>query len=157
MQLVLDDQIGRIERPAISEWPTFAWFSSTIETNTLFEAVNMTEESPGFADLRQCSELVDSGDQKRWQAAVDWFINGKNWKRSVSAELTTRINAADFEIGWCMHVRCTRKGRRLEFGATPGASFEWCGCAFIASTLVTSHATDSGCFVGFAFAAQFVR
>lgn len=44
-----DNEIGRIERPAVTEWTTFAWFSSTIETNAIFEAVNMTEESPGFA------------------------------------------------------------------------------------------------------------
>ena len=105
MQLVLDDEIGRIERPAVVELAALPRFCGAIEADALLESVDMTEERAGLADPGQARELVDGRDQEGRQAPVDRLIDGQDRQRPIPREIAGRVDAADFQIGRRMLVR----------------------------------------------------
>ena len=109
VQLVLDDEVRRIERPAIAQRPALAWLGRAIEADAVFEAINMPKESAGLAHPRQGGELVDGSDQKRRQAPIDRLVDGKDRQRPVAAEIAAGVGAANFEIGRRMLVRRARE------------------------------------------------
>ena len=84
MQLVLDDEVRRIERPAIAERPALAWLGRAVEADAIFEAIDMAEEGAGLAHPRQARELVDGSDQKRRQTPIDRLVDGKDRQRPVA-------------------------------------------------------------------------
>jgi len=58
VQLVLDDQIGRIEFGAVKQGPS-AKRGGAVKTDTLLEMVHMPEEGPAFAKPGSPANLSD--------------------------------------------------------------------------------------------------
>ena len=132
MQLVLDDQIGRIERPAVVERPAFApRLGGAVEADPFGEPVDVTEEGAGLADPGQARELVDGGDQESRQPPIDRLVDGQDRQRTIAREIAGGIGAADLQIGRRHVVRNAGKGCRLELGAAPRTSLERSGRALV--------------------------
>ena len=98
MQLVLDDEIGRVERPAIVELACPARARRRRRSPTRLEAVDMAEERAGLAYPWKAGELVDGRDQERGQAAIDRLVDGQDRQRPIAREVAGRIRAADHHI-----------------------------------------------------------
>ncbi len=64
VQFVLDNEVGRIERPAVPQRPPKARLRRTIEADAILESVDMTKERAGLADPWQCRELVYRCDEE---------------------------------------------------------------------------------------------
>ena len=78
VQFVLDDKIGRIQRPAVAQWSAFARLSRPIEADAIFETVNVPEESAGLTHPGQRCEFIDRSDQKRRKTPVDRLVDRKH-------------------------------------------------------------------------------
>ena len=158
MQLVLDDQIGRIERPAIVERSAFApGVGGAVETEAFSEAVDVPEECAGLADPGQAREFVDGGDQEGRQAPVDRLVDGQDRQRTIAREVAGGVGAADLQVGRRQVVRNAGKGRRLERRAAPGARLDRRRRALVLAGLVAAHPPNRRGLVGVALAAQPVR
>ena len=65
MQLVLNNQIGRIELPtAVERAAAASRFGGAIKSNFFLEPIHMPEKRAGFAHPRQTRKLIDSCDEK---------------------------------------------------------------------------------------------
>ena len=111
MQLVLDDEIGRIERPAVVERAALPRLGGAVEADAFVEPVDVAEEGAGLADPGQARELVDGRDQEGRQAPIDRLVDGQDRQRAVPREVAGRIGAANFQVGRRMIVR--HAGERL--------------------------------------------
>lgn len=99
MKLVLNDQIGRVELPAVVEGAPFASsVVSAIETDAFGEPINVAEESAGLADPWQARKLVDGGNEKRRQTPIDWLVDRQDRQRPIACEVATEVGATDFQV-----------------------------------------------------------
>ena len=157
MQLVLDDEIRRIERPTVAERPALTWFSRPVKADAVFKAIDVSKERAGLAHPRQGRELVDRSDQKRRQTPIDRLVDGKDGQRPVAAKIAAGVGAADFEIGRRMLVRHAREGRRRERRPAPGAGLQRSRRTLVSSIAIAPHTPDRRRLVGFSSSAQLVR
>ena len=79
VQLVLDDQIRRLQRGRERAPPVL--LAGAVES-VLVVAVGTTEEGPDLAGPGHGRELVDRGDQEARQAAIDRLVDGQNRQRT---------------------------------------------------------------------------
>ncbi len=157
VQFVLNDKVGRIERPAIVQRAAFTRLGGTIKADALRKAIDMSKESAGFAHPGQRGKFIDGGDQKSWQSPVDRFVHCEHRQRPVAAEIAAGVDAADLQIGGSKHIRCTRERCRLELRATPGTSLERRWSAFVAPARIAPNAADRSGLVRVSLAAELVR
>src|SRR5579863_7317550 len=99
MQLVLNYQIGRIERPIIVKLMTLLGLGRSIEANVLLESIDMAKECSGLTDPRQARKLVDSRNKKGRQTPIDWFVDGQYRQRPAADEIASRVDAANLHVG----------------------------------------------------------
>src|SRR5262245_4390807 len=99
MQLVLNDQVRRIERPAVVEGTAFAsWRISAVEADAFGEPIHMTEECAGLAHPWQTRKLVNGGNQESGQASIDRLVDGEDRQRTITREVAGCIGAADLQV-----------------------------------------------------------
>ena len=157
VQFVLDDKIGRIQRPAVAQWSAFARLGRPIEADAIFETVNMPKKSAGLTDPGQRCELVDRSDSKRRKTPVDGLVDRKHGQRSIPAELTAGVGAPNFQIGRRVFVWRAGKRCRRELGSAPRTSLERGRRALVTPVAIAPNSTDRCCLVRLSFAAQLVR
>src|SRR5579884_583015 len=154
VQLVLNDEVGRVERPAVSERPPFAWLSRAVETDAILEAVDMAKEGTSLADPGQCRELVHRRDQECRQASINRLVHREDWKRPIPAEVAIYIGATNLEVGRHVLVGHAGEGRSRELRAAPWTCLQRRRGSLVATVPETPHATDRGGFVRLATASK---
>src|SRR5437899_1528248 len=95
MQLVLDDEIRRLERDR--EKFADVRFARAVEA-ILVLTIHPTEEGTNRPGPRHGSELVYRGDQKARQPAVDRLIDGQDRQGVIAGEGAVTFNAGDSQV-----------------------------------------------------------
>ena len=117
MQLVLDHEIGRRQRP--TERPAFPWRRRAVEP-VIVVAFRTTEQHAGVADPRQRREFVNRRDQECRQPAIDRLVHRDDGQWSVAAEVAFEIRTGNAQVVRRVRIRFQREGRRREARAAPG-------------------------------------
>ena len=95
MQLVLDDQVGRWQRPG--ERRSLLRLGGAEEAVGVI-AVGAAEQRTGRPEPGQRRELVDSGDQERRQPPVQRLVDGDDRQRALAVEIAVQIGADDPQL-----------------------------------------------------------
>src|SRR4029077_13198612 len=124
VQLVLNDEIGRVERPAIVELAPVPGLGGPEEPYAFLVAVHLAEEGPGSPFPWKAGKFVNGRDQECGQPLVNRIIDGQDWQRPISRKVTGRIDTTDHHIIRRVVVWHTCKRLRCERSPTPWARFQ---------------------------------
>ena len=121
VQLVLDDEIGRGQRPV--EPLSAAALGGSVKPGPV-EALGAAEELAGLGHPGERRELVSGRNQEGGETAVDGLVHGQNRQRPVAAEVALEVRADDAKLLRTVVVGQEGEGVGLEPGPAPRTVLE---------------------------------
>ena len=121
VQLVLDDEIGRRQRPV--EPLSAPALGGSVKPGPV-EALGAAEELAGLGHPGERRELVSGRNQEGGETAVDGLVHGQYRQRPVAAEVALEVRADDAKLLRTVVVGQEGEGVGLEPGPAPRTVLE---------------------------------